>query len=163
MAPSLEYVFTFRAYINPEVTNLGSKISGSTRLITNDTCGSMKFSDPDIEVQLIQPSADWFVVDSVNNVVHVVARLLAKTDEGAIYVTSKADMEICDATQKILSGAPDAKSTEFGDITWFSRVAVETTDTRLKWMETGLLVGQGRCNVDEKGLGAEYLVYRCKN
>ena len=68
------------------------------------------------------------------------------------------------ATAKVLSFAEDAKSTEFGEHQgWFIGPTFETSDPELKWIEDVVWVGQGRCVVDEGGVGVEYGVWEVGN
>ncbi|KAI0888900.1 uncharacterized protein GGS22DRAFT_152655 [Annulohypoxylon maeteangense] len=163
MAPTLEYVFTMREYLHPDMADVGPKLSGPTRLMANVTEGFLKFTDPEIEAQIIPPGGDWPLIDYVANVLHVNARARAKTDQGEMYIHYTGALVMDEGTKKLLAKSPDAKATNFGDTTWFTNIDVETTDQRLKWMETNMLVGQGRWHIDEKGLAAEYLVYKVKN
>ncbi|KAI1381475.1 hypothetical protein F4677DRAFT_403109 [Hypoxylon crocopeplum] len=163
MAPTLEHVFTMREYLHPDIVDFGPKSSGTTRLIANVTGGFIKCNNSDIEAQVLPPSGDWPLMDFDANCIHLDARARAKTDEGEIYVHYTGITILDEGTKKLLAKAPDAKPTNFGDTTWFTKLNVETTDQRLKWMETNVLVGQGRWHVDEKGLAAEYLVYMLKN
>ncbi|KAI2469362.1 hypothetical protein F4781DRAFT_220420 [Annulohypoxylon bovei var. microspora] len=163
MAPTLEYVFTLREYLHPDMADVGPRLSGPTRLIANVTGGFLKFNNSDIEAQIIPPGGDWPLIDYNTNIIHVDARARAKTDQGEIYLHYTGAVVLNEGMQKLLAKAPDAKATNFGDTTWFTNINAETTDQRLKWMETGMLVGQGRWHVDEKGLAAEYLVYKLNN
>ena len=69
-----------------------------------------------------------------------------------------------EATTKVVGFAEDAKTTEFGDHeTWFIGPKFETSDPKLKWIEDAFWVGQGRCVVDEGGVGVEYGVWEVGN
>jgi hypothetical protein len=72
-----------------------------------------------------------------------------------------------DAIAKVIGWAEDAKTTQFGDHeTWFTAPVFETSDPRLKWIESAVWVGRGRCVVDgdgEWGRAVEYEVLRVVN
>ncbi|KAI1450212.1 hypothetical protein F5Y02DRAFT_106300 [Annulohypoxylon stygium] len=162
MAPTLEYAFTMREYIGTDKAEL-AKASGPIRLIISVVDGSIKFGHSDIEAQIIQPGGDWPLVNYETNVLRIDARARARTDEGDMYLNYTGTLIMGEGTKKLLAGAPDAESTNFGDETWYTHINVETTDKRFKWMETSMLVGHGRWHIDEKGAAAEYLVYQMKN
>ena len=163
MAPSLVPVCTMRAYLHSKIADVGPKSSGATRFIANVTEGFIKFNESDIEAQVLPPGGDWPLIDYNANCLYIDARVRAKTEQGEIYLQYKGNVTLDERMNKLLAGDPDAKSMSFGDTTWFTKVDIETTDSRLKWMETAFVVGQGRWNVDEKDISAEYLVYHLKN
>ncbi|KAI1107498.1 hypothetical protein F4804DRAFT_297189 [Jackrogersella minutella] len=163
MAPTLEHVFTMRVYLHPDITDLGLNASGATRLIAGVASGSIKFENSKIEAQILPPGGDWPLVNFNANSFHIDARVRAKTDAGEIYLHYTGTVALDKGMKKILTKAPDASSTKFGDANWFTKFNVETSDQRLKWMETNVLVSQGRWQIDEKGVAAEYLVYKLNN
>ena len=63
----------------------------------------------------------------------------------------------------MLSGATDAKSTEYGDQEWFITPHIETSSEKFKWMEETVWLGQGHWIVDDKGSAVEYQLYRVMN
>ncbi|KAJ9612928.1 hypothetical protein H2200_002869 [Cladophialophora chaetospira] len=159
-APNLQHVATLRAYISPEVVNVGSRSTEHDRFIAPVIGGFFKLTTKDIEAEIIPPGADWPIADSSTGHAYLDVRLRAKTTEGELYIQYTGVLKMNEAATKAFSGAHDAKSTNFGDASWFTRLTVETSDTRLKWLETSLLVGQGRWHVDETGTAAEYMVYK---
>ncbi|KAI1807484.1 hypothetical protein F4811DRAFT_549861 [Daldinia bambusicola] len=164
MIPTLEYVFSMREYIHPDIADVGLKSSGATRLVAGVTDGFIKFHDSNIEAQVIPPGGDWPLVDLNNNCLYIDARARARTDKGEIYISYTGTIVLDEVTRKLVTNTPGAKTTNFGDTIWFTKLDVETTDPRLVWMKTDVLVGQGRWYIDEeKGLASEYLVYRLRN
>jgi hypothetical protein len=69
-------------------------------------------------------------------------------------------MKVDEAISKVLAGAEDAKTTNFGDHHWLTAPAFETSDPALKWIEDAAWVGQGRLVVDESGSAVEYEIYQ---
>ena len=72
-------------------------------------------------------------------------------------------MTIDASLSKVLTGAEDAGTTNFGDHHWYSTPIFETSDPNLKWIEDAAWVGQGRVVVDERGSAVEYEIYQVVN
>lgn len=72
----------------------------------------------------------------------------------------KGNVELTPGVSAILSGAPDAKSTEFGDS--FVTFTFETGSKEYKELQNGTYVGAGRFVKEEgkKGVVVEYKVSR---
>lgn len=68
-----------------------------------------------------------------------------------------------EATAKVLGFAEDAETTQFGEHEWFTGPKFETSDASLKWIEDAFWVAQGRCVVDQGGIGIEYEIYQAVN
>ena len=68
-----------------------------------------------------------------------------------------------EATGKVFGFGEDAKTTQFGDHQWFTGPKFETSDASLKWIEDAFWVAQGRCVVDQEGIGIEYEIYQVMN
>jgi hypothetical protein len=163
MAPSLELVFLMREYIHSDIADLGQTSSGA-RIIANVVDGFIKFENSDIEAKFVPPGGDWPLIDLVAECVYIDARARAKTDRGELYMRYTGVTKFDEAARRLLDkSSPGPISSNFADTFWFTKLDVVTTDERLKWMETDFLVGQGRWHVDEKGLAAEYRVYKLKN
>ena len=163
MAPSLESVFLMREYLHSDVADLGQTSLGA-RLIANVVDGFVKFDNSNIEAQVLPPGGDWPFIDLKAECLYMDARARAKTDHGEVYIKYKGTLHFDEATRRLLDkSSPGPISSNFADTVWFSKVDVVTTDERLKALETDFLVGQGRWHVDEKGLAAEYIVYKLKN
>ncbi|KAI4162740.1 MAG: hypothetical protein LQ342_003627 [Letrouitia transgressa] len=80
-----------------------------------------------------------------------------KTTEALIYLHYTGVCAMSAALQAVLSGSPDAKTTDFGDD--FVHMVFETGDERLKDLERGVFVGAGRFVVEKgKKLTVEYKV-----
>jgi hypothetical protein len=163
MAPSLEPVFSMREYIHPETADLGQTSSGA-RIIANVVDGFIKFDISDIEAQVVPPGGDWPLIDLKAECIYIDARARAKTDLGEVYLKYTGVLKFDEATRRLLDkSSPGPISSNFAETVWFTKLDIVTTDERLKWLETDFLVGQGRWHVDEKGLAAEYRVYKLKN
>jgi hypothetical protein len=70
---------------------------------------------------------------------------------------------ISDAINKVISFAPDAKTTPFGGTYFFINPKFTTSSKQFKWIETALFVGQGHFVVDSEGNAVEYLIYQVVN
>jgi len=163
MAPSLEPVFRMREYLHPEIADLGQTSSGA-RIIVNVVHGFIKFENSDIEAQVVPPGGDWPLIDLMAECVYIDARARAKTDRGEVYLKYTGVIKFDEAARRLFDkSSPGPIPSNFGDTVWFTKLDIVTTDERLKWLETDFLVGQGRWHVDEKGLAAEYMVYKLKN
>ncbi|KAL9026394.1 MAG: hypothetical protein Q9196_004933 [Gyalolechia fulgens] len=76
---------------------------------------------------------------------------------GLVYVHYTGVIGITPELGLVLSGSPEAKSTEFGDA--FIHLTFETGDEKLKELETGVFVASGRFVVEEgKPTTVEYRV-----
>lgn len=109
-------------------------------------------------------SSPFAKLDPSTNVSHLNVRVQARTADGhSLYVHYKGVLKLDEAAGKVLSWAPDARTTNYGDHEWFSGPIFETSDPNLKWMETSLFVGQGRFVVEEKEAAVEYQIYKVVN
>lgn len=104
-------------------------------------------------------------MDPSTNVCYLDVRTQARTGDGkhSIYVHYHGVLKVDEAGGKVLDGASDAKSTQYGDQEWFASPVIETDDPACKWVETCLFVGQGRFIVDDDGSAVEYQVYKVGN
>jgi hypothetical protein len=103
-------------------------------------------------------------INPSTNTAHLNVRLGARSSTGAaIFVQYQGILKVNEAGGKVLSGALDATSTEYGEQDWFISPLIETSDEQLKWMEESVWIGQGHWVVDGKGSAVEYQVYRVVN
>jgi hypothetical protein len=95
---------------------------------------------------------------------HLNVRIGARSSTGdSVFVQYQGILKVNDAVAKVLGGAPDAKSTEYGDQEWFMCPFIETSAEKFKWVEDTMWLGQGHWIVDEKGTAVEYQVFRVVN
>lgn len=100
-------------------------------------------------------------LDPSTNVSHLNVRVQARTADGhGLYIHYNGVLKLDEAVGKVLSWAPDARTTNYGDHEWFSGPIFETSDPNLKWMETSLFVGQGHFVVEGKDEAVEYQIYK---
>jgi hypothetical protein len=184
MAPHLEKRFTMRGYTSKDSTcDLKAMRGGPSRLIVPVTGGFIKGHGVDAEV--LRGGGDWPLVhpgmtnpasiskiaDQVlsqlvpsTGVAHLDVRAHARASNGHfIFVHYNGVMKVDEALSKVLTGADDAKTTNFGDHYWYSTPIFETSDPTLKWIEDVAWVGQGRVVVDESGAAVEYEIYQVVN
>lgn len=104
------------------------------------------------------------MIDLKAESLYIDARARAKTDQGELYLKHTGVLKFDEAARRLLEkSSPGPITSNFADTVWFTKLDIVTTVERLKWLETEFLVGQGRWHVDEKGLAAEYMVYKMKN
>lgn len=72
-------------------------------------------------------------------------------------------LEVGDAENKVLSWAPDAKTTNYGEVVFFTSPTLETSDPSFKWVERNLFVGQGHFVVEGNETAVEYQYYKVVN
>ncbi|ETI20969.1 hypothetical protein G647_07312 [Cladophialophora carrionii CBS 160.54] len=177
---------TVRGYIavGDDILQIKNVLNGPQRSFIPVTGGSIKGVGPaeGLEAEISPASSDgvltnpafWLLIGSgltlvsqmnpSTNTAHLNVRLAARSSAGAaIFVQYQGILKVDKAGGKVLSGAPDAKSTEYGEQEWFISPLIETSDERLKWMEESVWVGQGHWIVDGKGSAVEYQVYRLAN
>ncbi|RHZ62626.1 hypothetical protein CDV55_105681 [Aspergillus turcosus] len=163
MGPKLEPCCTMRGYMSKEhtVTLEGIK-SGPSRIIVPITHGFIV--GPGVKAEVLPGSGDWILLDPLTNVSHLNVRVQARTADGhSLYVHYNGVLKLDEAAGKVLSWAPEARTTNYGDHEWFSGPIFETSDPNLKWMETSLFVGQGHFVVEEKEEAVEYQIYKVVN
>lgn len=164
MAPTLEPVFTMRGYMCKQNSHdLKAIWTGPERIIVPIISGFLKGPDG-YEAEVLPGGGDWILRDPSTGVAHLDVRTMARTAAGhSTYIHYSGVLKIDDKAAKVLSWAPDAKTTEFGDHHWFSGPIMETSDPAMKWIEDTLWVGEGRFVVDDKGSAVEYTVYKVGN
>lgn len=120
---------------------------------------------PFVELLFCVPALINFVqFDPSTNVSHLNVRIQARTPDGhSLYVHYNGILKVNEAGGKVLSWAPDARTTNYGDQEWFAGPIIETSDPKLKWMETSLFVGQGHFVVEDKEEAVEYEIYKVVN
>lgn len=186
MAPKLELVFTMRGYMDPQnIVNLKAIKSGPHRIIVPMNRGFIEGSG--LKAQVLPGSGDWILVralpffqsdlslffklndnlyqtDPKTNVSNLDVRIQARTDNGhSLFIHYNGKLKANDKVNKVLSFAPDAKSTEYGDQEWFATPIVETSDPDFKWVEESVFVGQGHFVVEQSASAVEYQIYRVVN
>lgn len=95
---------------------------------------------------------------------HIDVRTSAQTSEGhGFYIYYRGILKGDEKATKVLTFAPDAQSTEFGDHSWFTTPRIETSHPDFKWVESSVFVGQGRLIADSTGTAMEYQISRVVN
>lgn len=156
--PKLQPVATLRAYVSPEVVQWGSETPGHVRTSASIVGGFLKFSTEGIEAEILPSS--WPVTESFNGHAHLNVRCRAKTDEGEICIQYAGVFKVDEKITKVATRASGARSTQFGESTWFTTISFESSDPRLKWLHDSVFVAQGRVHLDDEGTAAEYLIYK---
>lgn len=103
-------------------------------------------------------------LDPTTSTAHLNVRIIASTNSGdTLYLHYPGILKMNETVSKIIDAAEDAKATEYGDNEWFTTPVIETSSKEFKWLESTVLVGQGRWHIDEQGTAAEYEIYRLVN
>ncbi|PVH72835.1 hypothetical protein DL98DRAFT_432472 [Cadophora sp. DSE1049] len=136
--------------------------NGNNRIIIPITHGFIEGSG--LDATIVQGGSDWITLDAKKNIAHIDVRTQARTANGhAVYVYYKRVLKIDETSSKVLGGALDAKTTDFGDHHWFNAPMIETSDESFKWVESTLFVGEGHFVVDEEGSAVEYQIFKVVN
>jgi hypothetical protein len=181
MAPKLELAFTMRSYVSIEQNvSIGAVKGGLIRSVSPITHGYIK--GPGLDAKVLSGGADVSLVryqldrknigghdpnafqfDPTTNVSHLDVRASARTEDGESFYINYVGVMKSDAILSAILRGEEAKTTNFGDHEWFSSLRIETSSEALKWAETTLFIGRGRCIVEEDGTAAEYEIYKVVN
>jgi len=161
MAPTLEQVFTIRAFLSKDILPVGPIKGGAQRMVVQITHGFLEGSG--VKAEIVPGHSDWLLLDPAVGVVHLDVRISFKVPETgeAIYMQYPGIIRIDEATQKVLQFSPDAKSTKSKDGYFFTTPRIEASSERLKWMEQTVFISHGHWHVPGDGTQAvEYEVYK---
>jgi len=148
----LEPLMTYHADLCTPVT-VGTGPYGN-RLIVEVSGGA--FEGPRLRGKLLTGGGDWLLIDA-DGVGHLDVRASFETHDGAlIYVQYYGRLEITDPVMAALGGRGE---TRFGDQYFFSQPRFETGDSRYRWLNRVIAVGQGRVLPNR----VEYQVFECVN
>ncbi|KAH7420209.1 hypothetical protein BKA64DRAFT_562229 [Cadophora sp. MPI-SDFR-AT-0126] len=152
-----------RAYISQQdMLDLKTVRNGTNRVIVPLTHGTVEGSG--LKATITQGGSDSMTQDTKLGIAHIDVRTQARTDDGQfLFIYYTGVLKIDEAVAKVLTGAKDAKSTEFGDLHWFVAPIIETSDEKFKWVENTLFVAEGRLVVDEQGSAVEYQIFKVSN
>jgi len=161
--PSLQPAFTVLVEIDAPL-GIGYGSRGSLLNIAPMTGGSLKSEpgfSPAINASWVGRGADYIHVDPSGKHMRLNAHGVVKDEatSGLVYLNYTGVVELSPALGKVLSGEPDAKTTDFGDS--FIEMHFETGEETLKILETGQYVGAGRFVVEAgKPVVVEYKISR---
>ncbi|KAF2403523.1 hypothetical protein EJ06DRAFT_527148 [Trichodelitschia bisporula] len=159
--PSIQPAFTVLVAIASPLA-IGSASRGTPLAVVPMTSGTVKSEpgfEPALNAELDGVGYDYIRTDGSGTHMRLDVRSQLKDTSGSlIAMYYKGAVRLSPETVKVLSGAPDAKTTEFGDsVVNFS---FETGAERFKALETMTFVGAGRFVVKKDGLAVEYKVSR---
>ncbi|KFY37017.1 hypothetical protein V495_07467 [Pseudogymnoascus sp. VKM F-4514 (FW-929)] len=123
------------------------------------TSGTL-ISEPSYPIKLNSTfvnGSDYIKPDTSGAFLRLDVKSLLKDESGALitlYYTGH--VETTEAIGKALSGAPDAKTVEFGNIS--THVTFETDSQELRLLEQKIYVGNGRFIVEDGKLIVEYKI-----
>ncbi|CCX30645.1 hypothetical protein FPQ18DRAFT_342458 [Pyronema domesticum] len=156
--PTLRPFCTVIAAIDPP-RNVGTLNRGNRQVFVNITSLALKTVEgvsPQIDASLVM-GGDWIHADPDNGHLRLDVRSVLKTaDDATITFTYTGIITVNEAIGKVLSGAPDAKTCEFGNI--LSVPAFQTGDEKYKELENKVFVASGRFVIDSEGTKVEYAV-----
>ncbi|KAF8539560.1 hypothetical protein BDD12DRAFT_882162 [Trichophaea hybrida] len=156
--PTLKPFATLIATIDPPLSIGSLSIGGSQTFvnISSATLASERGSPP-INASLIM-GGDWIHADPSGKYLRLDVRSVLKTDDDAtITFTYTGIITITPEIQKVLSGAEDAKTTDFGNIVIVPKF--QTGAEKYKFLEDSVFVASGRFIVGaEKGTSVEYKI-----
>ncbi|KFY09258.1 hypothetical protein V491_08298 [Pseudogymnoascus sp. VKM F-3775] len=151
--------FTLRANIKGHpATGETSRHPGGISVV-DITSGSL-ISEPNYPIKLnatFVNGADYIKPDPSGAFLRLDVKSLLKDESGALitlYYTGH--VETTEAIVKALTGAPDAKTVDFGNIS--THVTFETGSPELRLLEQKIYVGNGRFIVEDGNLIVEYKV-----
>ncbi|QDS75188.1 hypothetical protein FKW77_008591 [Venturia effusa] len=153
MAPKLEKCFTMRAYLGKHDTvTLNTPGDATTKVILPLEIGWVEGSG--LKADLMPGGSDWNSVSGPT---------FTPTKKVTLHCSRRSDSQrvfLGLVQTAVLSWSPEAKTTQFGDHTWFSQPIMETSDPAFKWVESTMFVGEGRFVVEERRTAVEYEIYK---
>ncbi|KAL5361653.1 hypothetical protein BJX96DRAFT_176432 [Aspergillus floccosus] len=89
--------------------------------------------------------SDWLLCDECSGLAHIDVRMQARLSDGhGVYVQYTGYLDLDADARKFMAWAADARTTAYGDHFWWTRLVIETSAPRFKWLERTMLVGRGR-------------------
>lgn len=162
MAPTLEYVMTFRLELSKEhMLSLGPTRGNTSRFVGPLISGYLQGDG--FKADLVPGGSDWPRVDESTGTAYLDGRgqFRDKDTGDTFYVTITGLLKMDEPTQLVFGWSPDAKSTKAGDHTWFTTPHFEVSNEKYKWMEQNWFVTQGHWHVPGDGTqAAEHDVYK---
>jgi len=158
--PSLQPAFTVRVDIDAPLA-VGAQ-AGSPLVIVPMVSGTVKSEpgfEPTLDAELHGVGYDYIHNDADGKNMRLDVRSQVKNNDGTIFAMYyKGTVALTAGVQALLSGAPDAKTTPYGDS--FVAFNFETGSETYKGLENGVYVGAGHFVKEEgqKGLVVEYKV-----
>ncbi|OBT83547.1 hypothetical protein VE02_07788 [Pseudogymnoascus sp. 03VT05] len=151
--------FTLKASIKAHpATGATSQHPGGIAVV-DITSGSL-ISEPGYPIKLnasFLSGSDYIKPDASGAFFRLDVKSLLKDESGALITLNyTGQIETTEAIFKVLGGAPDAKSTGFGNIS--THLTFETGSAELRLLEQKVYVGNGRFIVEDGNLTVEYKV-----
>ncbi|KAL5349471.1 hypothetical protein ACLOAV_005764 [Pseudogymnoascus australis] len=157
--PTLVPAFTLKANIKGHPATGATSRHPEGISVVDITSGSLISADNyPIKLNAVFLSgSDYIKPDTSGAFLRLDVKSLLKDESGALitlYYTGH--VETTEAIMKALSGAPDAKTVEFGNIS--THVTFETGAPELRLLEQRIYVGNGRFIVEDGNLVVEYKI-----
>lgn len=139
----------------------GSSLRGSSVTVAPMIGGSVK-SEPGfgtaVDAVFEGQGHDWIHTDPDGKRIRLNAHGVVKDSKtsGLIYINYSGIVDLTEGVVKVLSGAADAKTTDFGNS--FIEMRFETGHDALRELETSTFVGAGRFRVNDGKVTVEYKI-----
>lgn len=162
MAPTLEHVLDLRLFrTKDDSLALNSTQGNAPRFIAPLTGGYLKGDG--LSADFIQGGSDWLRLNPATCTAYLDARLHFRDKEtgDVFYISFTGVMRLDPVIEKVVSWAPDAKSTKAAEHYSFVHPVIEVSAERHKWMERTAFVGHGHYYVPGDGTQAvEFDIYQ---
>jgi len=162
--PSLKPALTVRAKIDPG-WKVGSLAKGTPLTVVPMVGGTVKSEpgfEPAIDAELYGVGYDYIRADAKGDHLRLDVRAQLKTKDGElIAMYYKGPLFLSGGVVKALTGAADAKTTDYGDS--FIIFEFETGSEKYKSLETTVFCAAGHFDLDGEGLVVEYKVSQLVN
>ncbi|KFY70918.1 hypothetical protein V499_08882 [Pseudogymnoascus sp. VKM F-103] len=151
--------FTLKANIKAHpITGATSQHPGGISVV--DITSGTLISEPGYPVKVnasFLSGSDYIKPDTSGDFFRLDVKSLLKDESGALITLNyTGHIQTTEAIFKVLGGAPDAKTTEFGNIS--THLTFETGSEDLRLLEQKVYVGNGRFIVEDGGLTVEYKI-----
>ena len=144
---TLTPALTFRLSIDPPIA-VGSTPVGDRSFI-NVRGGTVTGSG--IHASVLPGGGDFAIIGT-DGFAKLDVRIHARTETGdTLYITYPGTLQLTPAVAKVLAGAKDAQSTQFGDGTFLISPIIETGSPKLAWLNRATLLGKGRVELTDQG------------
>ncbi|KAK5705821.1 hypothetical protein LTR17_021332 [Elasticomyces elasticus] len=161
MPPTIEQVFTLRAFLGREDTlPLGPVKGGAHRIVVPVVGGFLSGSG--VEAEILPDGGDWLLLDPTTGTAHLDIRFQARSSSGdMIYGHYPGILRMDAQVEKFLQWSQEAKTTQSQDHYFFTTPIFEVNSEKLKWMEQNMFLSHGHFYVSDDGRQAvEYEVYK---
>ncbi|KAG2415538.1 hypothetical protein HFD88_006729 [Aspergillus terreus] len=165
MHPQLHHLLTLRAHFAPDTLHAGTlHTTGPSRDITAFEGGFLHgvagTRAAGLDATLLRGGSDWLLCDERRALAHIDVRTHARLSDGhGVYIQYTGYLGLDADARRFMAQAADARTTAYGDHDWWTRLVIETSAPRFKWLERTMLVGRGRWVREADVRAVEYQVF----